>query len=221
MNGYLRAIATIASKDALVEWRTRESAVASVVFTLLVVVVFAFALDLAPTTARTVAPGLLWATLAFAGVLAFGRSFGVERDRGSLDGLLLAPIDRSAVYVGKVVANMVVMTAVFVVAVPAFTALLGVPLFSASILPSALLGLLTLAAAGTLFAALSVHGRSRDVLLPVLFLPLAVPMLITATGATRLVLAGADSGRATGVLLAAAALYGAAGTMLFDYTMEE
>lgn len=221
MSEYLRAVAAIAYKDAVVELRTRETLVASLVFTLLVVIVFAFALNLAPAAAHDVAPGLLWVTLAFAGVLALGRSFTAERDRGSLDGLLLAPVDSTALYCGKMLVNLVVMLVVLAVALSAFAILLGVPMVSATLLPAAVLGLLGFASSGTLFAALALHGRARDVLLPALFLPLAIPVLLTAAGATRLTMTGAPGGAALGVLVACDALYIAASVLLFAYTVEE
>lgn len=212
---------TIVYKDALIELRTRETLVASLMFTLLVAIVFAFALDLAPATAHAVAPGLLWATLAFAGVIALGRSFASERDRGALDGLLLAPVDPTALYTGKMLGNLVFMLVTLAVALPAFSVLLGVPLLTAALLPAALLGLIGFAAAGTLFAMLALAGRARDVLLPVLFLPLAIPVILTATGATRFTIAGASAGDAVGVLVACDALYIAIAVLLFGYTVEE
>lgn len=221
MGDYLRAVTAIAYKDLLVEWRARETVVASAVFAALVVAVFAFALDLAPSTARAIAPGLLWATLTFAGALTFGRLFAVERDRGSLDGLLLAPADPSALYIGKLLSGLAFMLVVLLVALPVLAVLLGVPLLAPALLPTLLLGLVGLAAAGTLFAALALSGRARDVLLPALFLPLAVPVVITAAGATRPALAGAPSGDAVGALAACDALYIAASVLLFAYTIEE
>ncbi len=221
MNSYLRAVMTIVYKDTLIELRTRETLLASLMFTLIVSVVFAFALDLAPATARAVAPGLLWATLAFAGVIALGRSFAAERDRGALDGLLLAPVDPTALYVGKTLGNLVFMLVTLAVALPAFTVLLGVPLLAAPLLPAALLGLLGFAATGTLFAALALSARARDVLLPVLFLPLAIPVILTATGATRFALGAAPTGGAIGVLVACDALYVTVAVLLFGYTVEE
>lgn len=221
MKSYLRAVTAIVYKDALIELRTRETLLPSLMFTLIVSVVFAFALDLAPATARAVAPGLLWATLAFAGVLALGRSFGAERDRGALDGLLLAPVDPTALYAGKLLGNLIFMLVTLAVALPAFTVLLGVPLLTASLLPAALLGLLGFAAAGTLFAALALSARARDVLLPVLFLPLAIPVILTATGATRFALGSAPTGSAVGVLAACDALYVTVAVLLFGYTVEE
>ena len=221
MNAYLRTVAAIAYKDLVVEWRTRETLVAGAVLALVVVAIFAFALELAPATARAVAPGLLWATLAFAGVLTFGRLFAPERDRGSLDGLLLVPADPSALYVGKMASALLFMLLVFVVTLPALAVLTGAPLLTASVLPVAVLGLLGLAAAGTLFAALALSGRARDVLLPILFLPLSIPVVLTAAGATRLITDGAPSGGALGVLAACDALYIAASTVLFPYVIEE
>lgn len=221
MTAYLRAVAAIVYKDAMIELRTRETVLASLIFTLLVVIVFAFALNLAPVTARAVAPGLLWVTLAFAGVLSLGRSFSAERDRGSLDGLLLAPVDATALYSGKMLVNLVFMLIVLAVALPSFAILLGVPVVSATLLPAALLGLLGFAASGTLFAALALNGRARDVLLPVLFLPLAIPVILTAAGATRLTMTGATGSAALGVLAACDALYIATSVLLFAYTVEE
>src|SRR5579875_237428 len=202
MKSYLRVVLAIVYKDALVELRSRETLLVSLIFTALVVVVFALALNLAPATARAVAPGLLWATLAFAGVLSLGRSFASERDRGALDGLLLAPVDPTALYVGKMLAQAVFMLVVLAVALPAFDVFLGVSLLSPALLPVAVLGVLGFAAAGTLFAMLALSGRSRDVLLPVLFFPLAIPVIITATGATGLGMAGGPTGAAAGVLVA-------------------
>src|SRR5438874_7041681 len=221
MKDYVRAIAAIVRKDAVVELRTRETLLASLIFTVLVVVVFAFALELAPATARAVAPGLLWVTLAFAGVLGLGRSFAAERDRGALDGLLLAPVDPTALYMGKMLANLVFMVAVLVVALPAFSILLGVRLLSLALLPSALLGLLGFAAAGTLFSALALNGRAREVLLPALFLPLAIPVIITAAGAMRLGAAGAATRRPLGRPLSRQAPHLPAAKQIFRYHTRE
>ncbi len=221
MNSYLHAVAAITGKDLRVELRTRDTLVACAVFTLLVVVVFAFALQLAPATARAVAPGLLWATLAFAGILALGRGFAAERDRGALDGLLLAPVDASAIYLGKMLGNLLFMAVTLAIALPAFSVLLGVPLLSAALAPPALLGLLGFASAGTLFAALALHGRARDVLLPALFLPLSIPVILIATGATRVAVDGGSIADTLGVLVACDVLYVTAAVLLFGYTMEE
>lgn len=221
MKDYVRAVVTIARKDARVELRTRQIVLAGAIFTLIVVVVFAFALDLAPATARAVAPGLLWSTLAFAGVLALGRSFAAEHDSGALDGLLLAPVDPSALYVGKMLGNLAFMLVTLAIAAPAFSVLLGVGLLSWALVPTAVLGLLGFAAAGTLFAAVALSGRARDVLLPALFLPLAIPVIMTAASATRLGAAGSPAGDALGVLVACDALYVAVAVLLFGYTVEE
>jgi heme exporter protein B len=221
MTEYVRIVSTIVLKDVRLEARTRQTLIASTIFTLLVVIVFAFALDLAPATARAVAPGLVWATLAFAGILGLGRSFAQESDRGTLDGLRLAPVDPSALYIGKMFGNILVMLLTLAVALPAFTILLGVDLVTLDVFPAALLGLLGFAAAGTLFSALSTGARTRDVLLPVLFLPLAIPVILTAAGATRFTLSGLSTANALGVLLACDALYVTTAVLLFTYTLEE
>src|SRR3954453_5516246 len=113
-------------KEALVEARGRETVLAGVVFALLVLVIFNFAFDLRVENVAAVAPGVLWVTVTFAGVLSLGRAFARERDRRTLDGLLLAPVDRSALYVAKVVASFTSMLVVELVAVPAFIGLFNV-----------------------------------------------------------------------------------------------
>src|SRR3954468_16608826 len=106
---YCRQIAALVAKDLRLESRRRESLAGVLVFVLLVLVLFQFALDLEREQARQVAPGVLWITLLFAGLLALGRTFAAERDQGTLDGLLLAPVDRSAIYLAKVLATVVFM----------------------------------------------------------------------------------------------------------------
>src|SRR6266496_6361949 len=120
---FFRQLSTLIWKDLLVEARARETVLAGAVFALLVLVIFNFAFDLRVESAGAVAPGVLWVTVTFAGQLSLGRSFARERDRRTLDGLMLAPVDRSALYLAKVIANVAAMLVVEVVALPAFIAL--------------------------------------------------------------------------------------------------
>src|SRR5947208_13775013 len=146
-------------KDLLVEARGRETVLAGAVFALLVLVIFNFAFDLRVESAGAVAPGVLWVTVTFAGQLSLGRSFARERDRRTLDGLMLAPVDRSALYLAKVVASLVSMLAVEIIAVPAFIALFNVPVDMGPLVLALALGTLGLAGIGTLFAAIAAHTR--------------------------------------------------------------
>ena len=123
MSRFVGQLQTLIWKELLVEARGRETVLAGAVFALLVLVVFNFAFDLRVENVAAVAPGVLWVTVTFAGVLSLGRSFARERDRRTLDGLLLAPIDRSALYLAKVVASVASMLLVEVIALPAFIGL--------------------------------------------------------------------------------------------------
>src|SRR5438309_6312029 len=120
---YLEQLRALIWKDLLVEARGRETVLAGAVFALLVLVIFNFAFDLRVENVAAVAPGVLWVTITFAGVLGLGRAFARERDRRTLDGILLAPIDRSALYLAKVVTSVLSMLVVEVVALPAFVCL--------------------------------------------------------------------------------------------------
>jgi len=171
-------------RDVLTELRTREVVTGGAAFALLVLVVFNFALDLTAQNAQEIAPGMLWIGFAFAGMLGFGRSFAVERELGTLDGLLLAPIDRGAIYLAKMLTNALFMGLVELVTFPAFVALFNVQFAPFDTFVVALVGTLGFAAAGTLVSAIAANTRAREVLLPLLLLPLAVPVLIASVKAT-------------------------------------
>jgi heme exporter protein B len=213
-------------KEALVEARGRETVLAGVVFALLVLVIFNFAFDLRVDNVAAVAPGVLWVTVTFAGVLSLGRSFARERDRRTLDGLLLAPIDRSALYVAKVVASFTSMLLVELVAVPAFIGLFNVTVNLPLLVVGLLLGTLGLAGVGTLFAAIAAHSRAREVLLPLLLFPIQVPVILATvktTGAAVRVpgTEPPDVGPWLGLLVAFDALFLSLSVLLFEYVIEE
>lgn len=186
--GLAATFAALVWRDLLAEWRTREVVTGGAAFALLVLVVFNFAFDLRVDNVTEIAPGVLWVGFAFAGMLGFGRSFAAERERGTLDGLLLAPIDRGAIYLAKTTTNAIFMGLVELVTFPAFVALFNVRLDWAAAGLAALLGTLGFAAAGTLVSAIAANTRAREVMLPLLLLPLAVPVLIASVQATALAL---------------------------------
>jgi heme exporter protein B len=220
--GQLRALIW---KELLVEARARETVLAGAVFALLVLVIFNFAFDLRVESVAAVAPGVLWVTITFAGQLSLGRAFSRERDRRTLDGLLLAPVDRSALYLAKVVACLVSMLGVEVLAVPAFLALFNLQVDFALLIAALVLGTVGLAGVGTLFAAMAAHTRAREVLLPLLLFPVQVPVILAtvkSTGAAIRVpgLEPADVGNWLGLLLGFDALFLALSVLLFDYAIE-
>jgi heme exporter protein B len=213
-------------KELLVEARARETVLAGAVFALLVLVIFNFAFDLRVESVAAVAPGVLWVTVTFAGVLSLGRAFARERDRRTLDGLLLAPVDRSALYLAKVIANLVSMFAVQVIAVPAFLALFNLRVDFGLLVAGLALGTVGLAGVGTLFAAMAAHTRAREVLLPLLLFPIQVPVImatVKSTGAAIRVpgLEPPEVGNWLGLLVAFDALYLGLSVLLFDFAIEE
>src|SRR5437763_4239993 len=212
-------------KELLVEARARETVMAGAVFALLVLVVFSFAFDLRVENVAAVAPGVLWVTVTFAGVLSLGRSFARERDRRTLDGLLLAPVDRSALYLAKVFASLVSMLAVEIIAVPAFIALFNVPVDMGPLVLALALGTLGLAGIGTLFAAIAAHTRAREVLLPLLLFPIQVPVILATVKSTgaAIRLPGVEPSDANwlGLLVAFDVLFLGLSVLLFEYAIEE
>ena len=170
-------------KDLIAELRSREVLSSMFVFSLVVIFIFSFAFELRADSIAAVAPGALWVAISFSGVLGLGRSFVKERDQGCLDGLLLCPVDRTVIYLGKMLGNLLFITIIEIMTFPLFFMLFNLP-FAIELLPVVLLGTLGLSAVGTLFSAMTVHGRAREVLLPVLLFPILIPALIAAVKLT-------------------------------------
>jgi len=221
----VRAALVILRKDLRIEWRTRESVSSLITLGILLLVVFTIAHDPTPEQAPLLAPSVLWATFVFTGLLGVQRSFLLERDQDCLAGLLLAPIDPAAIYVGKLLANLVLLGAMQAIVVPLVALFLHVD-FSA-VLPALLvvlsMGNLGFAAGATLFAAIAVRTRAREVLLPLLLLPLSLPVLIAGVKATQAVLVGglAQASDALGVLGAFDVVFTVAGWLLFTYVVQD
>ncbi len=186
MRNYLRKVFAIVAKDLTTEARSRDLLSSMGAFATLVIFVFAFAFDLRVTRAGAAAatPGALWVVIAFAGMLGLGRSMTAEFDRGSFDGLRLAPIDRSAIFVGKALGNFIFMSAVEAAVLLLFSLFFNLPFFKPLILLSIVLGTIGFAGVGTLLAAMAASTRLRDVLLPILMLPIALPALLAAVKST-------------------------------------
>ncbi len=178
------AVWAIVAKDLAAEWHTREIFSAMAVFAALTLLIFSFALDLRGAVARAAAPGVLWCAIAFAGTLGLSRSLAREQQTGGMEGLLLAPLNRVALYFGKALGNLLLMLALQAVLLPLATVLFDVPLLQGALLPIFFAGTLGYAAVGTLLAAIAVNTRAREVLLPILLLPLVTPLLIATVRAT-------------------------------------
>jgi heme exporter protein B len=221
---FLRAVAAITWKDLAAELRSRELLSAMLVFSLLVILIFNFALELDIATRRSVTAGVLWTTFAFAGTLGLNRSMAVEKDRGCLDGLLLAPVDRSAIYFGKVLSNLIFMLVVVAIVLPVYSVLYNINLFLPGLLLVILLGSIGYTAVGTLLSSMAVQTRTRDVLLPILLFPVVVPILIAAVKASGGYLIGADMSEILpwlNLLIAYDVIFIAIAFMVFDFVVEE
>ena len=159
--GYLQKVFAIVWKDVRAELRTKDILSSMLVFAALAVVIFQFAFDLRADNARLVLPGVVWIAITFSGVLGLNRSFILEQDRGSMEGLLLAPMDRSVIYFGKLIGNLLFIFAVELVLLPLASIFFNVWIVTPSILLVVFLGTVGFAAVGTLFAALSVNTPAR------------------------------------------------------------
>ena len=220
---FLRKVLAIVDKDIAAELHTKEMVSAMLVFSVLALLIFSFALDLRGEMAEVAAPGVLWATITFAGTLGLSRSLAREQQGGCIDGLLLAPVDRSAIFFGKAIGNLLFMVVVEVILLPFFAALFDVALLRPSVLIVLILGTMGYAAVGTLLAAIAVNTRAREVMLPVLLLPLAVPVLIGAVRATGGLVEGRTLGEVEGwvrILVVYDLVIWAVSLLTFGYVVE-
>jgi heme exporter protein B len=208
-------------KDLVLEARNRSMLASLFVLAILILVVFELALSPSPEEARRMAPGLLWTAIVLSASIALGRSFAVEREGRAIDMLIAAPLDRGSIFLAKVAVNVVVLAAFEVLLLPMVVAFTGTPVAAAlgPVIAILLAGNLGLAAVGALFAPAAHATRARELVLPLVALPLEVPLVIACVQATELALAGAsmDALWPRAVLLGSFdALFVAAGWLLFE-----
>ena len=221
---FLRAILAIVWKDLRAEFRSFELISSMLVFSLLVILIFNFALELDIKTRQTVTAGVLWSTFAFAGTLGLNRSMSIEKDRGCMDGLLLAPVDRSAIYFGKFISNLAFMLLVEAFVLPIYSLLYNTNLYQPGLILVILLGSIGYTAVGTLLAAMSVQTRTRDVLLPILLFPVAFSVLLAAVKASGGFLSNSeltDILLPINLLIAYDVIFISVAFMVFDIVVEE
>ena len=187
---FVRTAWLVVQKDLTIEIRSREILYTTLFFAISCVLVFAFALVREGQAAEGVPAGILWIAIAFAGTLALGRTFERERHNETLRALLLAPVGPAAVYVGKLLGVLVLLAATEVLLVPLVALFFQAPLLSRPVpmLSLLILGTIGFATVGTLFAAMLVRARSRDVLLPVLLYPMTIPVIIAGVWGTAALL---------------------------------
>lgn len=191
---FLNKVLAIVWKDVVAELRTREMFSSMLVFALLVIVIFNFSFELRVENIAQVAPGVLWVTFVFAGTLELNRSLALEMENDCLDGLFLAPMDRSAIYFGKMLGNLIFISAIEALMLPIFSVLFDLNLILPSLLLTIFLGTIGFAAVGTLLSAIAVNTRAREVMLPVLLFPILLPVVISVTKVTGGILDGVPLG---------------------------
>ena len=223
---FLRQTHAILWKDLKTEVRTKERLSAMCFFAFLIVLVFNFAFKPGSAIMKSAAPGIFWIAVTFAGLMGLTRSFTMERNNDCLMGLLLTPADRGAIYLGKMLANLITMLVMEALVLPLLVLFLNIDLWSCmpQILLPVFLGSLGFAAVGTLFAAMSINTRLQEALLPMLTLPILVPALLAAVESFGAILAGDPLSEVSSWLelsLAFSVLFITISLLLFDYVVEE
>jgi heme exporter protein B len=223
--GYVRKVLAIVRKDIAAEIRTKEMISAMFVFSLLIIFIFNFAFDLRANNLQALAPGVLWVSITFAGMLGLNRSFILERDRGVLDGLLLAPVDRSAIYFGKMLGNVLFISIVEIFILPFFVVLFNQPVETIPLMVGVvILGTIGLSGVGTLFSAMAVHTRAREIMLPIMLFPVIVPVMLAAVRLTAAILDQTpfeDVSHWLALMVAFDVIFIAASFILFEFAVEE
>ncbi len=187
-----RSVLAILWKDLLIEARSKEIVLSMFFFGVLVILIFTLAFEADRSTLQGLTPGFIWVTFLLFGVLGLSRAFTMEKENDAIDGMLLAPIDRGAIYAGKFLSNLVFMLVVEAVTLPVVSLFLGVSVTAN--LPALsgvlLLGTVGFIAVGTLFSAMAVRTRLRDLMLPLLLFPVASPVFIAAAQSTQEIMRG-------------------------------
>jgi heme exporter protein B len=224
--GTLAVALMIARKDLAIEYRTRSAFFSSLVFSLLGVSIFYMVWDPSAVRPIDMAPGVLWTIFAFAGMLGLHRAFGLELQTRAMDGLLLAPVAREAIFLGKALANLVYVSAVLAVTIPAVVLFYNLE-FGSGLLILGGIGLLAavgLVTVGTLFSSMTVHTRFAELLLPMLALPFFIPVVVPAAQASAKLLVGAELRTVMPwiqLLVAFDLMFGVACVLAFPFTIED
>jgi heme exporter protein B len=221
---YLRSAFAVYAKDMRLEARTKETFSAVLAFAVIIAFVFGFAFDPSPSVIALVGPGIIWVAYVFTGILGMNRTFAVERDRGTLEGLLLAPVGREAIYAGKLASTTTIMLVVEVLLYPVFLLLFELNLFNIWFVLVTVTATVGFATVGTLFSAIAAHTRAREVLLPLLFLPIILPVMIGAVASTSAALSGdgwGGVGKWLQFIIAFDLVFLVLSSWAFDFVLEE
>lgn len=221
MRIFLSHVVAILWKDIRYELRSKQTWLGMGMFALLVLVIFNFTFDLRVDNVSAIAPGVLWIAFLFVSLLGLGRTLAAEREQHSMDRLLLCPVDRKAIYLAKLLGNLLFIGVVEIVALPIYALLFNVPL-PAALLLIVLLGTLGIATIGTLFSVMAAATRARELLLPILVFPLLVPVVISVVRATQqLIVPTANELPWIGLLIAFDVIFLSVSMLMFQYVVEE
>lgn len=221
---YLRQVLAIVQKDIATELRTKENLSAMIVFSLLVLVIFNFAFELQGVDITVLGAGVLWVAFTFSGILGLGRSFAAEKDKGSLEGLLLSPVDRGALFLGKAVSNLIFISIMEAVTLPLFALLNNAAIPWWPIIPYIVLGTIGFAAMGTLLGAVAASTKMREVMLPILLFPVSIPLLMAAVKLTGGALQARDFAEISNwfnILITYDVVFVVVAFLVFEYVVEE
>lgn len=221
---FWKATLAVVRKDLTAEFRSRELVSSMILFALLSVLVFSFALQLNLNTRRESIGGVLWVTVVYAVVLGFNRNSTVEREGGSFSAMLLTPVNRGAIYVGKTIGNYLFASLIGLVLMPIITVLYNVPLVKWGVALVLLLGTFGLSTTGTLLSIMTVQTRTRETLLPIVMLPVALPLLLLAVTAIGRIVGDAPVSEWMGWVQVIAVLdiiYFGLCYLLFEYVVED
>ncbi len=221
---FARQVWAIVKKDIMVEARSRQIVAPVLVFAVLILVIFNFALSPTSSNIPQLAPGVLWVSFTFAGVLSVNRSFVLENENGSILGLMLSPVSREALFTGKMLSNLIFIGAVELVTVPVFAVLFNQELFPPMLLVVLFLATAGFSAMGSIFAALAINTRFREIMLPLLMFPVVVPVIISAVKATEIILTSAPAGdmiKWLEMLAAFDLIFLLVAAVAFEYVIEE
>ncbi len=226
MNQYLTQVKAIVWKDFVTELKTRELFSSMFVFAVLVMLIFIFSIDLSLVNANQIGPGVLWVAILFAGTLGLNRSFALEKENDCLQGLMLTPVDRSAIFFGKMLSNLIFLLIMEAFLLPVFMVFFNVEILPhlGPLLAVILMGTLGFSALGTLLSCLSSNLKTREIMLPILLYPLMVPIAIGAVRLTGQILDGkslADMMNWVGLILCFDIIYIAVSIITIDHILEE
>jgi heme exporter protein B len=221
---FLRTVIAIVRKDLRAELRSRELISSMALFALLSILVFSFSLELDREARESAISGVLWVTVIYASTIGLNRSMAMEREQANLDGMLIAPVDRTAIFFGKLLGNLIFTVVVGLILLPIMTILYNKSLIMPLVLAIMLLGIVGFSTVGTLLATMTVQTRARESLLPIVMLPITLPMMLAAVRATTGLLSGSpqDDGITwPQILIVLDVVYLAASFLLFEFVIEE